>query len=227
MVTNLSSPVPVGCRVGSPFGPRGESFHAGQDYPPPVSGQQGVPIFSMGDGRLTDQGWGADVLPDHSGNIVLVDHGGGFISNYGHLASFTRSIGDTIRGGEQIGVMGWTGNVSPPSANGTHLHLGLRVNGSFIDPQAWLNARGIFPGTTPPLTPDGGGLGSLGGDSMFTIQNAVPGDKQNGSWWVCIPQGNGKPRATVLFGEVPEGAPHLRVTNANTWRGIQGSITWA
>lgn len=146
-----SSPLPVGVRVGSNFGPRGGTLHAGDDFPPKVSGTQGVPVHAIGDGEVVKTGSG-NVLPYHSGNGILIDHGKGIRSYYGHLASIGVKAGQKVKGGAQIGVMGHTGNVWPAGKNGTHVHLGLLVNGTYIDPSIWLANKGIVVGKTAPVT---------------------------------------------------------------------------
>lgn len=145
-----SSPVPVGTRIGSNFGPRGSSIHLGDDYPPPKPGQQGVPVYAIGDGVVV--GVGANLLKGHSGDRnVLIKHPGNIYSYYGHLNSNSVRLNQSVKGGQQIGVMGYRGNVQPPGPGGTHLHLGIIVNGSFVDPSVWLSGKGITVGKTPPV----------------------------------------------------------------------------
>lgn len=145
-----SSPVPVGTRIGSNFGRRGSSIHLGDDYPPPKPGQQGVPVYAIGDGVVV--GVGANLLKGHSGDRnVLIKHPGNIYSYYGHLNSNSVRLNQSVKGGQQIGVMGYRGNVVPRGPGGTHLHLGIIVNGSFVDPSVWLSRKGIRVGTTPPV----------------------------------------------------------------------------
>lgn len=65
----------------------------------------------------------------------LVDHGNGYTSLYGHLQKATVKQGETVSAGQQVGVIGSTGNSSGP-----HLHLRVRKNGQSIDP------RTVIPG---------------------------------------------------------------------------------
>ncbi|WP_165962788.1 peptidoglycan DD-metalloendopeptidase family protein [Occultella glacieicola] len=140
------TPLPTGVRATSNFGPRKGVLHAGDDYAPPKPAQQGVPVFAIADGVVVAAK--VKALKGHSGNGVLVDHGGGVRSYYGHLASFKVGAKQTVRAGQQVGVMGHTGNVSPPGAAGTHLHLGVLVSGRFTDPSTFLSARGVTIGST-------------------------------------------------------------------------------
>jgi len=145
-----SSPVPAGCRVGSNFGPRGGSFHAGDDYPPPKTGEQNVPVYSIGDGKVI--GVGAGLLKGHSGDRnVLIQHAGGVLSYYGHLNSNNVSVGQSVKAGQKIGIMGYRGNVQPAGKNGTHLHMGIIVNGVFVDPSVWLSKKGVVVGKSAPV----------------------------------------------------------------------------
>jgi murein DD-endopeptidase MepM/ murein hydrolase activator NlpD len=117
-----ASPVQSGNVVTSPYGYRdgpfnGYEFHDGVD----LSGSNG-PIFAVRDGTVTAVG----VAPGGGwGNWISIDHGevagvGHIYSFYAHLASVNVSVGDTVKAGQQIGVMGTTGN-----STGVHLHFGI------------------------------------------------------------------------------------------------------
>ncbi len=117
-----ASPVQSGNAVTSPYGYRdgpfnGYEFHDGVD----LSGSNG-PIFAVRDGTVTAVG----VAPGGGwGNWISIDHGevagvGHIYSFYAHLASVNVSVGDTVKAGQQIGVMGTTGN-----STGVHLHFGI------------------------------------------------------------------------------------------------------
>jgi hypothetical protein len=66
------------------------------------------------------------------GNCVVIDHGLGVLTVYGHMSGFTVKVGDTIARGQEIGKSGMTG-----LAGGDHLHLGVMVGGAFVDPVEW------------------------------------------------------------------------------------------
>jgi murein DD-endopeptidase MepM/ murein hydrolase activator NlpD len=68
------------------------------------------------------------------GNVVVIDHGFGLMSLYGHLSSFEAAVGDRVRRGQTIGHTGATG-----LAGGDHLHFGMFLQGVAIDPVEWLD----------------------------------------------------------------------------------------
>ena len=117
-----SSPVGAGNIITSPYGYRngpfnGYEFHDGVD----LSGGD-TAIFAVRDGTVTSVvtgyggGWGNNISIDH-GEVAGVGH---IYSFYAHLASINVSAGDTVKAGQQIGVMGSTG-----ASTGTHLHFGV------------------------------------------------------------------------------------------------------
>lgn len=155
-MTTFSSPVLVGSRLTSNFSLSRWLFgfrlpHAGTDYAPIHPGNYD-PVFAVADGRIVATGVG--VLAGHSGRIIVIDHGiltdstgsDRTYTNYGHLHRIDVEVGDYVKAGQQIGLMGATGNVT-----GVHLHLGVRFNGVYSDPHAWLRRKGITPGKTPPV----------------------------------------------------------------------------
>jgi murein DD-endopeptidase MepM/ murein hydrolase activator NlpD len=83
----------------------------------------------MNDGRvvLSTEQW----VP---GQTVCIDHGGGVFTRYLHLAERHVSEGDEVRRGEVIGLSGHSGGQRP----GPHLHLDVVVNGSHVDPLAFV-----------------------------------------------------------------------------------------
>lgn len=73
------------------------------------------------------------------GNQVLIDHGGGIQTRYGHLAHTPSvAVGQSVQAGTPVGVEGATGDVS-----GAHLHFEVRQNGQAIDPKPWMAAQGV------------------------------------------------------------------------------------
>lgn len=165
-MSKFSSPVPVGCRFTSGFGTRWGVLHAGADWAPPKPGQTGIPVFAVHSGTVIATGTGtgsaSSRIPYHSGRYVWLDigvHGGDRMRiYYGHLASVSVKSGQKVKAGQQIGVMGATGNVT-----GVHLHLGVsvnhnrptvawtaRTNTGWTDPARWLRSKGITPGKTSP-----------------------------------------------------------------------------
>lgn len=86
---------------------------------------------SIGGGKVTEVGYDENGY----GNYVVVDHGNGYTSLYGHLQKATVKQGDTVSAGQQVGVIGSTGSSTAP-----HLHLRVHKNGQSIDP------RTVIPG---------------------------------------------------------------------------------
>ncbi|MDT7040919.1 M23 family metallopeptidase [Candidatus Nitronereus thalassa] len=121
---------PVQGRVSGRFGSRrvinGQSKrpHSGED----IAAPNGTPVVAMNSGvvRLT---------MDHffTGKGVVLDHGLGLFSMYFHLADVDVSQGQMVEKGQTIGKVGATGR-----ATGPHLHWGVRLNGSRIDPYSLL-----------------------------------------------------------------------------------------
>lgn len=109
---------------------KGSTQHDGIDIGGSVNGQA---ADSIGGGKVTEVGYDANGY----GNYVVVDHGDGYTSLYGHLQKATVKQGDTVSAGQQVGVIGSTGNSSGP-----HLHLRVHKNGQSIDP------RTVIPGYT-------------------------------------------------------------------------------
>lgn len=112
--------------VSSPYGMRhnpitGEwSFHAGIDLPSPT----GSPVVAARSGTVTETG-----TDDVMGNYVIVTHGGGFETFYGHLHSVTVELNQEVSSGMILGTVGSTG-----VATGPHLHFEIRHDGVARNP---------------------------------------------------------------------------------------------
>lgn len=126
--------------VTSPYGPRriicnaagcSNNFHTGVD----LGGSCGTLIRSVAAGRVVSA---ANAGP--FGNRVIVDHGGGVRSVYGHMktGSFRVSAGQQIAAGTFIGGVGDTGVVT-----GCHLDIKVTVDGSGVNPSTFLRGRGV------------------------------------------------------------------------------------
>lgn len=119
--------------IASGFGPRGGGFHNGVDFFP----GGGTPIGAVADGVVTfagvgSGGWGNYVTISHSINGQQID------TLYAHMrwGSISVAAGQRVTVGTFIGAVGDTGR-----AYGEHLHFELRLNGTAIDPYAWLKAN--------------------------------------------------------------------------------------
>lgn len=76
------------------------------------------------------------------GNHVTIDHGGGVITNYAHMATGSPTVreGDTVKQGQKIGLVGTTG-----SSTGCHLHFEVKINGEYVDPMSYLDPNDPRP----------------------------------------------------------------------------------
>lgn len=123
-------PVPGSHRVSSGYGnrihpiSRSKRFHAGID----IAAGFGRPVVAAADGRVITAGW----LGGY-GNTVMIDHGSGLVSLYGHNSSLTVSRGDRVKKGDQIARIGSTGQ-----STGNHLHFEVRLKGSHTNPYNYL-----------------------------------------------------------------------------------------
>jgi murein DD-endopeptidase MepM/ murein hydrolase activator NlpD len=97
--------------------------HFGVDYAAPI----GTPIYATQSGKIESA-----KREKHLGNAVIIDHGGGLVTRYGHMTSFARGIRKDrfVKKGALIGFVGKTG-----AATGPHLHLEAAVGGRPIDPR--------------------------------------------------------------------------------------------
>ncbi|GGR39631.1 peptidoglycan DD-metalloendopeptidase family protein [Deinococcus ruber] len=99
-------------------------YHYGTDYLAPI----GTPIHAINDGTVVMVG----TYPVRGG-LVVIDHGAGLLSMYFHQSKTLVRVGQTVKRGEQIGLVGSTG-----ISNAPHLHLELRVRGEAVQPSEWL-----------------------------------------------------------------------------------------
>ena len=114
---------PVNGPVVSPFGLRWGRLHAGID----IGVGYGTPIHAAASGTVIFAGWMGGY-----GNFVIIDHGGGLSTAYGHQSSIAVG-GGSVSQGQVIGYVGCTGHCFGP-----HLHFEVRVNGSPVDPLGYL-----------------------------------------------------------------------------------------
>jgi len=120
---------PVQGPISSPFGPRclanGDcSFHPGVD----IAASSGTPIHAAASGTVIYAGW-----MDGYGNLIVIDHGRGLATAYGHQSSIGVGLGAAVSQGSVIGYVGCTGYCFGP-----HLHFEVRVNGEVVDPMGYL-----------------------------------------------------------------------------------------
>jgi murein DD-endopeptidase MepM/ murein hydrolase activator NlpD len=114
---------PVNGPITSGFGWRWGQMHEGIDIGAPC----GTPIHAAAAGTVIYSGWA-----DGYGNFVVIDHGNGLATAYGHQSAIYVSSG-SVSQGQTIGAVGSTGH-----STGCHLHFEVRVNGNPVDPLGYL-----------------------------------------------------------------------------------------
>jgi murein DD-endopeptidase MepM/ murein hydrolase activator NlpD len=139
MTNTTPSLWPVMGRLLSPFGYRedpftgGQHFHSGTDISAPV----GTPVRVTADGIVTSAEYAGAY-----GKLIVVDHGRGLQTYYGHLSRFDVIAGQEVRSGQIIAASGATGRVTAP-----HLHYEVRVGGSPVNAYRYL--AHVFSSATP------------------------------------------------------------------------------
>jgi murein DD-endopeptidase MepM/ murein hydrolase activator NlpD len=108
-----------------PFtGERG--FHQGLD----ISLEKGSPVYATADATVDTASYSGDY-----GNLIILRHGFGLSTRYGHLSGFNVKVGQTVKRGDVIGFVGATGR-----ATGSHLHYEIWANGKLLNPLQLLTA---------------------------------------------------------------------------------------
>jgi murein DD-endopeptidase MepM/ murein hydrolase activator NlpD len=95
--------------------------HPGIDLSTPA----GTPVYAADAGLVIFAGWTGVGY----GNTVVIDHGNGYRTLYGHLSQVSTYCGAKVQAGKLIGLSGSTGN-----STGPHLHFEVRVPGGYLDP---------------------------------------------------------------------------------------------
>lgn len=118
------------CQIISGFGTRYHPIlhyrrmHSGVD----LSAKTGTPIYATGDGVVTTAGRNDPALSGY-GVAVLIDHGYGYKTLYGHMSEVKVKAGQQVKRGELIGLVGSTG-----LASGPHCHYEVWINGKKVNP---------------------------------------------------------------------------------------------
>jgi murein DD-endopeptidase MepM/ murein hydrolase activator NlpD len=103
-------------------------YHAGLD----IAADRGSPVYATADGMVTQA-----AREGAYGQLVIVDHGYGLETRYGHLSAYKVKPGDQVKRGDVLGLVGSSGR-----STGSHLHYEVRVNGRLLNPlQLLLNGR--------------------------------------------------------------------------------------
>ena len=114
-----------------------ESIHYGYD----LASLAGSPIPASNRGRVIY----ADELGIY-GNCVILDHGLGIHTLYGHLSNIDVKVGDTVEKGQPLGQSGQTG-----LAGGDHLHFAMLLRGAYVDPVEWWDPKWVREHALEPL----------------------------------------------------------------------------
>ncbi|BCG61670.1 M23 family metallopeptidase [Paenibacillus sp. URB8-2] len=113
----------IGAVISSTFGERWGRSHKGVDL---VSGNRTI--------KAADAGTVSFAGVQHGyGNVVIINHGNGYETYYGHLSKISVSVGQKLEQGSRIGIMGNTGR-----STGTHLHFEIRKSGTAMNPLKYL-----------------------------------------------------------------------------------------
>ncbi len=124
---------PVSGRITSPYGNRFHpvlkkwKLHTGVD----LAAATGTPIKAVASGKVI-----VSATLSGYGKTIIIDHGGGISTLYGHNSALLFSVGKTVAKGEVIAKAGSTG-----LSTGPHCHFEVRSNGSPVDPMKWLTKR--------------------------------------------------------------------------------------
>lgn len=128
----VQQPVAGAAQVSSGYGNRTDpflkrtAFHSGIDFRAPT----GTPVLAAAGGRVIHAGTNGGY-----GKMVDIDHGNGLVTRYAHLSAISVSLGDTVTGGQRLGLAGSTGR-----STGPHLHFEVRRGGGALDPTRFLAA---------------------------------------------------------------------------------------
>ncbi|MGA8532748.1 MAG: peptidoglycan DD-metalloendopeptidase family protein [Candidatus Tumulicola sp.] len=117
---------PVTGTITSPFGWRSNPFGGSPEF------HQGLDIAAPSGTTVTAAAGGTVIMAQWYGgygNYILIDHGGGYSTGYGHLSAIYVSNGQGVKRGQAIGAVGSTG-----ASTGPHLHFEVRIDGKPVDP---------------------------------------------------------------------------------------------
>ncbi len=133
---------PVTGRLMDGFGHRSDPFtgegatHTGID----ISAPQGTSVKAAADGIVVHAGWNAGY-----GRCVILDHGNGYQTLYGHLSRVDVIDGQEVRRGGVVGQVGTTGR-----STGPHLHYEVRIHSTPVNPYRFLARPALAPAAAQP-----------------------------------------------------------------------------
>ncbi|SFC12534.1 M23 family metallopeptidase [Streptomyces aidingensis] len=126
----VDAPITTAYRVTGAMWASG--YHTGVDF----NAGAGTSVKAVSSGTVVSAGWGGSY-----GNEVIIQHEDGHYSQYAHLSAISVSAGQSVTVGQEIGLVGTTGN-----STGPHLHFEIRTGTSYgtdIDPVAYLRTNGV------------------------------------------------------------------------------------
>lgn len=121
----ISFKKPITATITSRFGSRWGTTHKGLDFGAPT----GTPIKAAAEGTVTFSGWNSGGF----GYLVIVSHGNGVQTYYGHCSELLCNVGDYVYAGDKIAKVGNTGD-----SHGSHLHFEIRVNDMAYNPEYYI-----------------------------------------------------------------------------------------
>jgi len=125
-----SAVLPVkGASVTSEFGPRWGTQHEGMDF----AANMGAPVHAAKAGVVRKASWYGGY-----GNAVIIDHGHGVQTLYGHNSKLLVKEGERVAAGQVISKAGSTGD-----STGPHVHFEVHLNDKAVNPRPWLKKNGI------------------------------------------------------------------------------------
>jgi murein DD-endopeptidase MepM/ murein hydrolase activator NlpD len=221
---------PTTAALGTPYGASGSlwkgGIHKGNDYPMP----DGSNVNAAADGTVSAKQRGGS--NGKLGMHIIIDHGGGYETVYGHLSQKLVSAGTTVKQGQLIAKSGHSGHTTGP-----HLHFEVNLNGVAIDPNQLINATSGKP--TPggdnkaPKVTDvlkivmGGGAGGFDlSNNLVKISNSgISGNMMSTSGLVAA----GSPSfvmSSLRTGATPNPVPGASPTPSGTPSANAGNDLW-
>lgn len=189
VLSAIPSSMPAYGYISSSFGPRRSPFggHRVQHNGIDIAVNSGSPVYATADGIVTLSGNRYAM-----GKTVIINHGFGIVTRYGHNSRLLVKAGDFVQKGQQIALSGNTGR-----STGAHLHYEVWVNDEVVDPTKFM-----FDVPPAALTPTVA-LASSQSKTGLTLGFAVGGDPEGGAvhrdWFTEIGRQRQGQTVTTLF----------------------------
>jgi murein DD-endopeptidase MepM/ murein hydrolase activator NlpD len=121
--------LPADAEISSLFAARWGTFHYGIDF----AAGYGSTVHAASEGTVIRAGWYGGY-----GNVVIIDHGNGITTRYGHNSKLLVTVGEHVDAGTPISLVGSTGD-----STGPHCHFEVRIDDKPIDPLPWLKEHDV------------------------------------------------------------------------------------